>query len=154
MRRLLIVFATSTLLLAGCGGGGGAGKPSGAPLTKDQYQAKLKQISKDLTAGLRSTTSTTGIEKGDVDKLVTALHSFSDQLAQINPPAEIKDLHSRLTGAISDLADEFPGIAATLNSTKDPSAAFAALFGSKGIQELTKLGAEFKAKGYDLNLNG
>ncbi len=160
MRRLLIVLAASALLLAGCGGGGGksgggAGlKPSGPPLTKAQYQAKLKQIARDVATGLGSTSSSKKIPKAQVDKLVKALHSFADQLAQVNPPAEIKALHTRLVGVMNDLGNEFPGIADKLNNAKDPSAAIAALFGAKSIQELTKLGTEFKSKGYNLSLNG
>jgi hypothetical protein len=162
VRRLTIVLAASALLLAGCGGGGGgsggsgvASKPSGPPLTKAQYQAKLKQIAKDVSTSLGSTSnSKKKVSKADVDKFVKALHSFADQLAQINPPAGIKALHTRLVGAMNDLADEFPGITDKLNNAKDASTAIAALFGAKAIQELSKLATEFKAKGYVLSLNG
>ena len=156
MRRLLIVLAGSAALLAGCGGGGGGGavEPSGAPLTKAQYQAKLEQIAKNVATGLGSTDSSKGISKADVDKFVKALHSFADRLAEVNPPAEIKALHARLITVMNDLGDEFPDIADKLNESKDdPSAGIAALFGAKSIQELTKLGTEFKANGYDLSLN-
>jgi predicted small secreted protein len=157
VRRLTIVLAASALLLAGCGGGGGGGavKPSGAPLTKAQYQAKLQQIAKDVATGLGSTSSSKKLSKADVDKFVKALHSFADRLAEVKPPAEIKALHARLISVMNDLGDEFPSIADKLNKAKDdPSAAIAALFGARSIQELTKLGTEFKAKGYDLSLNG
>ena len=158
MRRVLIVVATAAVLaLAGCGGGGGSGggvKPSSPPLTKALYQAKLKQIAADVSKSLGSTSSSKKVSKADVDKFVKALHSFADQLAQVNPPTEVKDLHTGLVGAMNDLGDEFPGIAEKLNSTKDPSAAIAALLGAKAVQELLKLQAGFKAKGYTLNLNG
>ena len=159
MRRVLIVVAAAAVLaLAGCGGGGGSegggGKPSGPPLTKARYQAKLKQIATDVSKSLGSTSSSKKVSKADVDKFVKALHSFADQLAQVNPPTEVKDLHTGLVGAMNDLGDEFPGIAEKLNSTKDPSAAIAALLGAKAVQELLKLQAGFKAKGYTLNLNG
>jgi predicted small secreted protein len=159
VRRLTIVLAASALLLAGCGGGGGGGggavKPSGAPLTKAQYQAKLQQIAKDVATGLGSTSSSKKLSKADVDKFVKALHSFADRLAEVNPPAEIKALHTRLVSAMNDLGDEFPSIADKLNKARDdPSAAIAVLLGAKSIQKLTKLGPEFKANGYNLNLNG
>jgi hypothetical protein len=153
----MIVLAASALLLAGCGGGGGGGavKPSGAPLTKAQYQAKLQQIAKDVATSLGSTSSSKKLSKAKVDKFVKALHSFADRLAEVNPPAEIKALHTRLVTAMNDLGDEFPSIADKLNKANDdPSAAIAALFGAKSIKELTKLGPEFKTKGYNLNLNG
>jgi len=76
------------------------------------------------------------------------------KLDAINPPDEVKTLHADLVKALDDLADEFPGIAKQLKETKDPSAAITALFGAKGIQELVRLGNEFKKKGYDLDLNG
>jgi homoserine O-acetyltransferase len=40
------------------------------------------------------------------------------------------------------------------NAPKDPSEAISLLFGMKAIGELIKLGNDFKAKGYDLKLNG
>jgi hypothetical protein len=159
VRRLMFVLAAAAVLLAGCGGGGGgdggAVTPSGPPLTKAEYQAKLEQIAKNVATGLGSTNSSKGISKADVDKFVKALHSFADRLAEVKPPAEIKALHARLISVMNDLGDEFPSIADKLNKAKDdPSAAIAALFGARSIQELTKLGTEFKAKGYDLSLNG
>ena len=161
MRRALIAaVAAAVLALAGCGGGGGSGggggKPSGPPLTKAQYQVKLEQIAKDVSTGIGSTTSSSKkkISKADVDKFAKALHSFADELGKVNPPAGIKDLHLQLVGAMNDLGDEFPDIADSLNNTKDPSAAITALFGAEGVQELVKLGTAFKAKGYNLNLNG
>ncbi len=55
---------------------------------------------------------------------------------------------------MNDLGDDFPAIAKQLNSSgKDPSAAISALFGAKAVQELIKVGNEFKAKGYNLDLN-
>src|SRR5439155_2831616 len=98
--------------------------------------------------------SSKGISKAEVDKFVKALHSFADRLAEVNPPAEIKALHARLISVMNELGDEFPSIADKLNKAKDdPSAAIAALFGAKSIQELTKPGTEFKAKGHYLSPN-
>jgi hypothetical protein len=154
MRRLVTLLAALAVVAAGCGGGGGGG-PSGKPLTKAEYQAKLEQTSKEIGTQLGPQSEDfSKLTDKDVGKLVDALHSFADKLQEINPPAEVKALHARLIGAMNDLADEFPDIASKLKSTKDPSAAIAALFGAKGIQELVKLGDDFKKAGYDLNLNG
>jgi hypothetical protein len=158
MRRLLILFAAIGLLAAGCGGGGGGGSSSnasGPPLTKSQYQAKLHQISSEISKSVGATTSSGEIRDQDVGKLQRAFHQFADRLREVNPPAEVKSLHDRLANALDDLGDAFPALAKKLNAAKnDPEGAVKALFGAKPIQELIKLGQEFKAKGYNLNLNG
>lgn len=154
MRWLVTLLAAVVLVAGGCGGGGGSG-PSSKPLGKAEYQAKLEQTSKEISTQLGPESEDfSKLTDKDVGKLVDALHSFADKLRDINPPAEVKALHARLIGAMNDLADEFPDIASKLKTTKDPSTAIAALFGAKGIQELVKLGEDFKKKGYDLNLNG
>jgi hypothetical protein len=165
VRALIVVLGIVALLAAGCGGGGsssgtttGGGPattaPTGPPLTKAAYQAKLRQISTDIGNSIGQSSTTGKIPKGDVDKLVRAFHTFADRLAELNPPAAVKQVHARLIKAMDDLGDEFPGIAAKLNkSGKDPSAAIKALFGAHAIQELIKVGQEFKQKGYNLNLN-
>ncbi len=155
MRRLLILLAAVALVAAGCGGGSSTSS-SPKPLTKAAYQAKLaataKQIGQQL-GGPKSQNLSTMTAK-DVQAFVDAMHSFTAKLKQITPPAEVAALHQQLITALNDFADEFPGIAKKLKTTKDPSTAITALFGAKGIQELVKLGNEFKKKGYNLNLNG
>ena len=157
MRRPLILLAALALVAAGCGGGGGSGSSSasGPPLTKSQYQAKLHQISGEISKSVGATSSSGQIRNEDVPKLQKAFHQFADRLRELDPPAEVKSLHVRLANALDDLGDAFPGLAKKLNAAqKDPQAAVKALFGAKPIQELIKLGQEFKAKGYNLNLNG
>jgi hypothetical protein len=155
VRRLLIVLAAVALLAAGCGGGGGGGHASGPPLTKSAYQAKLKQIATDISRNIGKTSTSGTISGADAAKLQKAFHDFADRLREVNPPPDVKSLHVRLTKAIQDLGDQFPAIAKRLNAAgKDPSKAIAVLFGAKPIQELIKLGQEFKAKGYQLDLNG
>jgi hypothetical protein len=159
VRRLLIILVATGILAAGCGGGGGsttsAAKPSGPPLTSAAYQAKLKAISADIAKSLGKSSTSGKIAKSEVDKLVTAFHTFADRLGQVNPPVEAKSLNARLIKAMNDLGNEFPGIADKLNkSGKDPGKAITALLGAHAIQELIKLGKDFKAKGYNLALNG
>ena len=151
MRRVAFLLLV-TIVLAGCGGGGGGSKAS-KPLTKAEYQAKITQIAKDVTAGVGSTANSKTISDADVSKLVKALRAFADQLEAVTPPAEVKDLHVQLVAVMRQLADEFPGIADKLKNAKDASAAITALFGAKSIQKLAELQKQFKAKGYDLNLN-
>jgi hypothetical protein len=157
-RALIVAVAAAVLVLPACGGGGGgSGIPSGPPLTKAEYQKKLLQIAQSVSSGLKDSTGKKTISKADVDQFVAVFRAFADRLKDVNPPAEIKDLHQRLIAAMTDFGDEFPDIADKLNKAqnlKDPSEAIAALFGAKAVQELIKLETEFKAKGYDLNLNG
>jgi hypothetical protein len=159
MRKGLALFAAVGLLAAGCGDGGGGSAggtttaTTGPPLTKAAYQAKLRQISRDIANSIGKTSSSGNIPKEDVDKLVTAFHTFGDRLADVNPPPAVKGLHARLITTMNELGDEFPDIAKKANSAKDPGAGLAAFLGAKPIQELIKLGQEFKAKGYIINLN-
>jgi hypothetical protein len=161
VRRLVVLLAALGLLVAGCGGGSSNSKgttttgPTGPPLTKAAYQAKLRQIAVQISNEIGKTSSSgKSIPKGDVDKLVKAFHEFADRLAQVNPPAAVKQIHADLVKTMNDLGDTFPEIAKQLNSSgKDPSAAINALFGAKAIQELVKVGNEFKKKGYKLDLN-
>jgi hypothetical protein len=161
VRRLVVLLAALGLLVAGCGGGSSSSKgttttgPTGPPLTKAAYQAKLRQIAVQISNEIGKTSSSgKSIPKGDVDKLVKAFHEFADRLAQVNPPAAVKQVHADLVKTMNDLGDTFPEIAKQLNSSgKDPSAAINALFGAKAIQELVKVGNEFKKKGYKLDLN-
>ena len=165
MRPLIVVLGTLALLAAGCGGGsstsgGGATTvarttTSSAPLlSKAAYQATLIRISTEIGNSIGQSGRTGKIPKGDVDKLVKAFHKFADRLGELNPPAAVKQLHAQLIRAVDDLGDEFPHIAAQLNkSGKDPSTAITALFGAHAVQELIKVGEEFRKKGYNLDLN-
>jgi hypothetical protein len=156
VRRLLILLAlTTSLAVAGCGGGGGSGKTSSRPLTKAEYQAQLEQIAKDVAKSLSSASSSTKkLSKAEVDQLVKAVHSFADRIQKVNPPAAVAALHTKLVQTMNDFADQFPDIARQLNEAQDASSAIAVFLGSKPVQELIKLQNAFKAKGYDLNLNG
>jgi hypothetical protein len=160
VRRLVVILAALGLLVAGCGGSSSNKSttttgPSGPPLTKAAYQAKLKQIATEISNEIGKTSSSgKQIPKEDVDKLVKAFHEFAARLAAVNPPAAVGQIHADLIKTMNDLGDGFPAIAKQLNSSgKDPSAAITALFGAKAIQELIKVGNDFKARGYKLDLN-
>ena len=159
MRRLLILLA-AVALLAGCGGGGGGGTtrasgPSGPRLTKGAYLTKVQQIAKDI--GNKFGKSTANIDKltdKELKEGVKAIRAFAAELAGVNPPAEITELHRRLIAAFGDLADELPGLIHKIRGLKDPADALGVLLSAKAVQESAKLQQEFKKKGYDLNLNG
>jgi hypothetical protein len=79
------------------------------------------------------------------------LRSLARKLDALNPPAAVGDLHNRLVAAVGDFADDLPSLAKTLEQAKDPSAAIAALFGTKSIQSLIQLQQAYKDKGYDIS---
>jgi hypothetical protein len=150
LRGVVLVVALG-LLAAGCGGGGGSDEAS-KPLTKAQYQAKLQQLSNQVGAELRqSIGASTTLEQGDVPKLQQSLRSFSNKVEALNPPEAVADLHTQLVAAMRGLADDLPSLVTTLDKATDPSAAIAALFGAKPIQELIRLQQAFKDKGYDIS---
>ncbi len=151
-RRVAVVLATSGLLAAGCGGGGGGSETTSAPLTKAQYQAKLQQLSNQVGAQVRqSISASTKLKESDIPNLQESLRSFAGKIAALNPPVAVQDLHTRLVAGVRGLADDLPKLAAAVNKAKDPSAAIAALFGARSIQELISLQQAYKDKGYDIS---
>jgi hypothetical protein len=150
LRAVGLVVALG-LVLAGCGGGGGNDEAS-KPLTKAQYQTKLQQLSNEVGAELRqSVGASTTLKQSDVPKLQQSLRSLAGKLDALNPPTDVADLHTRLVAAVRALADDLPSLAKTLEQSKDPSAAIAALFGAKSIQSLIQLQQAYKDKGYDIS---
>jgi hypothetical protein len=149
--RAIVLVVALALPAAGCGGGGGNDEAV-KPLTKAQYQARLQQLSNQVGAELRqSVGASTTLKQGDVPKLQKSLRSLARKLDGLRPPAAVADLHTRLIAAVGGLADDLPSLAKTLDQAKDPSAALAALFGAKPIQELIQLQQAFKDKGYDIS---
>ncbi len=173
MRRTLIpLLLVVVFVAAGCGGGNksssgstsattaktatAAVKPSGPPLTKAQYEAKLRSIAAEVAKSFGSTSTSKTLTKADIGRFVTAMHELASRFAAVKPPAEIKTIHAKLIQALNDFADEFPQIADQLNKAaakKDASGAIAALFGAHAVQELNQVQTDLKNKGYTLNLN-
>ena len=153
MRRLIIVLAAVSLLLAGCGGGG-SGKPTAKPLTKAEYQTKLRQIAKDVGAQLRTSASNSKTpSKKDLAAARKALNTFADELKKVSPPAEVVQAHQHLITAMRRLGSDLEGIFKSVSKAKTPSDRLSAVFGAPAIQLLVKTQQEFKAKGYNLNLS-
>jgi hypothetical protein len=152
VRRLIIVLAAASLVLAGCGGGGSS-KPSATPLTKAEYQAKLKQIAKDVGAQLkRSASNAKTPSKEDLAAAKKALNTFAGELQKVSPPAEVAQAHQHLITAMRRLGNDLEGIFKNVSEAKTPSERLSAVFGAPAIQLLVKAQQEFKAKGYNLNL--
>jgi ABC-type phosphate/phosphonate transport system substrate-binding protein len=165
VRRLIIVLAAASLLLAGCGGSSSTSstssstttisKPIGKPLTKAAYQAKLQQIAKDVGSQLNaSSSSSKKPSKKDLAQAKKALNTFVGELEQVNPPPAVAQAHKDLISAMRLLGDELDGIFKKAAAAKTPAEGIAAVFGAPAIQALAKVQQEFKAKGYNLSLNG
>jgi len=167
VRRLLVTLVLVALVLAGCGGGGsksGSGttapattvvKPSGPPLSKAAYQAKLQSIAKDIGSKLQAAGGTNKkASAADLAAAKKALNEFADELAKINPPPEVKQAHLLLIQAMRQFANDIEGIFKNVSKAKNASDAIAALFGAPAVQALVKAQQAFKAKGYNLNLGG
>lgn len=170
MLRLLATLAAISLVLAvtACGGsksGAGSGsttaaattvaKPTGPPLSKAAYQAKLKSISKDIGSKLQSAGG--GSKEATPQDLAAAkkaLGEFADELEKINPPADVAQAHALLVQAMRQFANDIEGIFASVKKAKNAQDAIAALFGAPAVQQLIKVQQQFKAKGYTLNLGG
>ena len=151
MRRLIIVLAAASLVLAGCGGGGSS-KSTAKPLTKAEYQTKLRQIAKDVGAQLKTSNSKKPTKK-DLAAAKKALNRFADELGKVSPPAEVVQAHQHLITAMRRLGNDLEGIFKKVGEAKNPSEGISALFGAPAIQLLVKTQQEFKAKGYNLNLS-
>lgn len=156
MRRAVLLLAV--LLLAACGGGGGgsntAANPEGPRLTKAQYEAKLRTIGTEIGERLGSTLSTTEKNsKEAIEQGVQGLRRFADELAKINPPAEIEQLHRDLIDGTREFADELPDLIDRVDKATDPSEAISILFSAKSFQKLAKVQQELAKRGYKVNLN-
>jgi hypothetical protein len=153
VRRLVIVLAAASLVLAGCGGGGSS-KSTAKPLTKAEYQTKLKQIAKDVGAQLKTSASNSKKPtKKDLAAARKALNTFADELEKVSPPTEVVQAHQHLITAMRRLGNDLEGIFKKVGEAKTPSEGISALFGAPAIQLLLKTQQEFKAKGYNLNLS-
>ena len=127
------------------------------PLTKAEYQAQLEQTAKEIGDQLGKT-------QNDIDKTTDAelnqfsqegVDEFADELEKMNPPDEVAHAHKRLMQAMRELGDEFPeDLQEGEGAPRTPSGGDRLLFGTPAIRRADQAQQEFKAKGYDLNLNG
>jgi hypothetical protein len=92
--------------------------------------------------------------KKDLAAARKAVGVFVGELEQVNPPAEVAQAHQDLIAAMRRLGNDIEGIFKKVAAAKTPAEGIKALFGAPAIQALLKAQQEFKAKGFDLNLNG
>lgn len=94
--RLLVAALAAVLcaaLLAGCGGGP----------TKAGYEKEMRKVSKRAEKQLDTLQEGTPTAK-DVEKAQKTLEDAADDVADIEPPSEVKDLHKDLEKVLRDTA--------------------------------------------------
>lgn len=156
---LLAVTASLGLAAAGCGGGGGE------RLSKEEYQSRMQELGKDLSAaaeGLGSLrpTDVRGAREA-IEKTADLMDEASDRLAEINPPEDIAGAHEKLIEGARQAADEFRDLAEKIRSaTLEDAAALAEKLGSlnvtelEGFKKLQEAVEEIRSKGYQLGQAG
>ncbi|MGZ4360386.1 MAG: hypothetical protein ACXVZW_11480 [Gaiellaceae bacterium] len=154
MRKNLILTLVAALAvtLTACGGSNSskAGAPSGKPLSKSQYLAKIGQIETNLQKVIPSASGSGGMDKKAATEAKTELLAFADELGKVNPPVAVKTAHTDMISALRQFADEMPAMFEKANKASSPSDAIAAIFGAKSFQALLKAQQEFQAAGYEL----
>jgi gas vesicle protein len=115
VRRAVAALAATGALVLLVGGCGGKSQPE---LTKAQYVSQMTKIGRQLSTSINSVAQVS--KPKDAAAALTNvqddLSSAADQMKKINPPADIKDEHEKLTKAVSDFADQLGPIIDKLNS--------------------------------------
>ncbi|MCW2955991.1 MAG: hypothetical protein JWO69_860 [Thermoleophilia bacterium] len=111
---LLLALA---LLLAGCGGGDG-----GEPLSKDAYADRLETVATKLAENEAVTgegePTTANFREG-----AAAMQEASAELADIEPPADVAQLHDDYVAGLDDFGSALAALAPRLDDLKaDPKA--------------------------------
>ena len=114
MKRKLGLLALALalgLFVAACGGGGDGGGSAGGGdrLSKDDYIVKVTAVGEKMSGtleGLGETPSDPEAGAKQFAALSEALKGAADDLAALNPPAEVEAAHKKFAEGISMLADE------------------------------------------------
>ena len=157
MKRILIglVLALCVVAVAGCGGGGG-GSNGGTQLSKAQYKAKLKAISKevdsahgDLSRGAKQAVTVADVQSV-LDKYAATEKKFGDEVSNLNPPANAKAANALLARGWYDDSAEIKAVVPKLAKLHSAAEAFAYLQSiphtkggseqDRAVQKLHKLG--------------
>ena len=146
---LVLVAAAALSLLAGCG-----------KSEKEKYTDKMKSISKQFAA--EQGRINTGDTPSSLPEAATRVRRLQDvvtrlarRLADLKPPAKVKDLHGRFTMLVRTFAGSLgPAIqAAEAGDLKRFSQAAAAVKASQStfVGELATVNSDYRSRGYKLN---
>jgi hypothetical protein len=153
--RLLLFVAAALItaaLLAGCGG------PS-----KASYEKDMKKISAKAEKDIDKLTSGSQPSAKDIENAQKTLDEAADDVDDIDPPSEVKDLHNDLVKVLHDTADLMGELGPIMElSQKDPSKvtekeikkmnSVTEKFG-KIQKEMTRITKAYKKKDYNIGFD-
>ena len=150
-----IVAAAVTVLLVL---GGGDGSPGPTPLTKDQYQDSVLDVTMPFATrvsegGQRLPEHIRDSKDGiDAARELTTTRRIADtaiaKLEQLIPPSDVKDLHSRLIQVLKRMRSDVADAGAAAGFTNDSEYQGAVARFSRDAKSLDALAPEFRARGY------
>ena len=133
------------LLVGGCGG------KSQPPLSKADYVKQMKVIGQTLSTSINSIADvrTPKAAATALTKVQDDLKTAADEMKKINPPADVKDAHEKLTQAVSDFADQLGPVIDKLNG--GDLAALATVTTLKAFRDLQAAAGEITKAGYKIS---
>ena len=141
---LALAIMASALLLAGCGG-----------VSKKEYEKDVNKVMKSVDEGNFNSSDPKAANLKDASK---DIEKAADDLDDITPPDDVKDLHNDLVEGVRELGDLLGDIAPILTDIeKDPASAAEHADDMTDIQgrmektqaKLEKTIKAFEKKGYD-----
>jgi hypothetical protein len=133
------------LLVGGCGG------KSQPPLSKADYVKQMKVIGQSLSTSINSIADvkTPKAAATALTKVQDDLNTAAGEMKKINPPADVKDAHEKLTQAVSDFADQLGPIIDKLNN--GDLSALATVTTLKAFHDLQAAAGEITSAGYKIS---
>ena len=133
------------LLVGGCGG------KSQPPLSKADYVKQMKVIGQSLSTSINSIADvrTPKAAATALTKVQDDLKTAADEMKKINPPADVKDAHEKLTQAVSDFADQLGPVIDKLNG--GDLSALATVTTLKAFRDLQTAAGEITKAGYNIS---
>ncbi len=123
MRCAILALLAVIIMAAIAAGCGGSDEP-----TNDEYGAQLRDAMADVEAAYGATTGAPGTDGGDaVEQLRTTqvgLRDAGNRLADVTPPADLRDEHDALVAGVRDMADAVDKLVQAQElATSDPTRA-------------------------------
>jgi hypothetical protein len=146
-RPLLAVAVLAALLAAGCGGEGGR-------LSKEAYEDRVDVVLDAISGTFELGPETPPQEvRPELARAADSLRRVEQELAGIEPPAEVESAHLLLAAGVRELAGSLEELASGIEGVDDPvllSDALAELPRVRGLEQLQEAEREFRDLGYRL----
>ena len=105
----LVVLFCLLLSLAACGGAGTA-----APMTEEEYQSRVEELSSDVAAAMLSMGSLSASDEASLQEGLEVFRSmaapFREFAAISNPPQAWAEAHSKIAEGCTGFADSLEGL--------------------------------------------